>query len=151
MGLKLIEGVATINYTQNTTTMKNTSMKGGLLSLFLFFLFYGIEIQAQTKGLIIKPASTTGRTVLDPNNDGYVSLTDEGFENNDEAESELPFTRMVLPMAEPTSDVRTGPNCGFTDFVDAPSVYSSAYFYLHNNGADTNLVFRFRLGGYAPN
>jgi hypothetical protein len=121
------------------------------ISVLLFFFFNGNEIQAQTKGLIIKPASVAGRTVLDPNNDGYVSQTDEGFINNDEAESELPFTRMVLPQPEPTSDVRTGPNCGFTDFVDAPDEYSSAYFYLHNDGIDTNLVFRFRLGNYAPN
>lgn len=122
-----------------------------ITSLFLLFFICTNSIQAQTKGLIIKPASITGKAVLDPNNDGYVSATDIGFIVNDETESELPFTRMVLPQPEPTSDVRTGPSCGFTDFVDAPNEYSSAYFYLHNNGTDTSLVFRFRLGGYAPN
>jgi hypothetical protein len=118
---------------------------------FVLFIFVGNVIQAQTKGLIVRPAAAPGRAVLDPNNDGYVSLNNRGFVADDEVESELPLQRLVLPFAEPTSDTRTGPSCGFTDFVDAPGVYSSSYYAMTVNGGDTNLVFRFRIGNFAPN
>lgn len=123
------------------------------LILFSFWMLTGISgnLYSQTKGLIVRPAASSGREVLDPNNDGYTSKTNAGFKNNDEDESELPLQRLVLPFAEPTSDTRTGPACGFTDFVDAPGVYSSSYYAMTVNNGDTNLVFRFRIGNFAPN
>jgi hypothetical protein len=123
-----------------------------LFSIVLLVLFSGVsDINAQTKGLIVRPASAPGRAVLDPNNDGYVAQSNRGFVSDDEVESEIPLNRLVLPFAEPTSDTRTGPSCGFTDFVDAPGVYSSSYYAMTVNSGDTNLVFRFRIGNFAPN
>jgi hypothetical protein len=101
---------------------------------------------AQTPGLIVKSAAAA-RPVLDPNGDGYVSATNEGFSVNDETESEIPYVRLLLPNAEPTGDLATGPSCGFTDMVDNPSQYSSAYTYYSGG----NWLFRFRIGNYATN
>jgi hypothetical protein len=109
------------------------------------------SLSAQTRGLIIRPSNAAGKLVLDPNLDGYISQTNAGFKNNDVAESELPLQPMILPYTEPTADTRTGPTCGFTDFVDNPDLYNSSYFGMIVVGGDTNLVFRFRLGNFAPN
>lgn len=125
-----------------------------LLYFVLFFAFTLIiisESKAQTKGLIIKPASESGRLILDPNNDGYISSDSNGFIENDEAESEIAFQPMIQLQDEPVGDLNTGPSCGFTDFVSDGDNYSSAYFTLVPFDGDTNLVFRFRMGNYAPN
>ncbi|MBA3900769.1 MAG: hypothetical protein H0X62_11265 [Bacteroidetes bacterium] len=121
---------------------------------FLFFItliYFGGSFQSfsQTKGLIVKPATGVGNPVLDPDGNGMVSKSDLGFVNNDEAESEIPFQRLTLPWIEPTHDLSKGPGCGFTDFVDDPTRYSSSYSYYEP--INKNLMFRFRLGGYAPN
>ncbi|SKC43806.1 T9SS type A sorting domain-containing protein [Ohtaekwangia koreensis] len=110
----------------------------------IFFII--TSLSAQTPGLIVKPA-VAGKSVLDPNLDNYVSTDNEGFVDNDEQESEIPYVAIILPNAEPTGDLATGPSCGFTDMVDDASFYSSAYTYL--SGA--NWLFRFRLGNYATN
>src|SRR5690606_19509325 len=110
-------------------------------------LFASIEAIAQTRGLIFEPASGAGTVVLDPNGDGYVSQTTAGFINNDQAESEIPYMKLVFPGSEPTSDVRNGPNCGFTDFVDS-GTEDPAQSYLD---ANNNWLFRFRMGAVAPN
>jgi len=109
--------------------------------------FLSSHLYAQTPGLIVKPA-VAGQSVLDPNADGYTSADNTGFSVSDETESEIPFVRLVLPNAEPTSDLATGPSCGFTDMVDNATSYSSAYTYLSGSG---NWLFRFRLGNYATN
>jgi hypothetical protein len=124
----------------------------GSKSLYLFLLFVCLWLGtnsilfAQTKGLIVKAASGAGATVLDPNQDGYVSKTTAGFTANDVAESEIPFTKIDLPIDDPVADVRTGPTDGFTDFVGNGDIYSAASYY-----DGTNLLFRFRLGGFASN
>ncbi len=116
----------------------------------LFFIFAALlsafASQAQTRGLIVKSASVAGRAVLDFNGDGYVSATMAGFSANDIAESEIPFKALTVPGIEPNSDLANGPSCGFTDFVDAPGI-APVSTYLSGG----NLLFRFRLGGYAPN
>ncbi len=102
---------------------------------------------AQTPGLIVKAATPAGQAVLDPNGDGYVSASKAGFGANDLSESEIPFRPLVVPGTEPTSDLANGPSCGFTDFVDAPGIFPVGTYL---SGAN-NLLFRFRLGNYAPN
>ena len=89
----------------------------------IFFIV--TNLSAQTPGLIVKPA-VAGKSVLDPNLDNYVSTDNEGFVANDEQESEIPYVAIILPNAEPTGDLATGPSCGFTDMVDDASFYSSA-------------------------
>ncbi|MEX2363889.1 MAG: hypothetical protein WD597_09700, partial [Balneolaceae bacterium] len=44
-----------------------------------------------TPGLIYKPATGIGTSILDPNGDGYVSATTGGFSYSDHTESEISF------------------------------------------------------------
>ena len=114
-----------------------------VLSVLIFTQGY---IYSQTKGLIFEPATGAGAAVLDPNGDGYVSQTNAGFISNDQAESEIPFSALVFPFTEPTSDINNGPNCGFTDFVDSGSEDPALSY---SDG--TNWLFRFRMGSASPN
>ncbi|GAB3858361.1 hypothetical protein GCM10028822_33210 [Hymenobacter terrigena] len=126
----------------------------GLL-LFSTGLFApGAWAQTPTPGLIFKPATagTPGSAVLDPDNDGYVSSSGKGFTVADGDvgnESEIPYR--YLPQAvtnEPNADLRVGPSNKFTDFADVPGGGGSVGFFVDAKG---NYMFRFRLGGAAPN
>ena len=117
-----------------------------LLTLALFFTF-GAKVYSQvTPGIIFKSA-VAGKTVLDPNGDGYVSTSNLGFTSNDVSQSEIPFRPLPQVSLEPMSDIKNGPNGGFTDFADNGS-QNSVLMYIDGSN---NLVFRFRLGGAAPN
>ena len=116
------------------------------LVIFPVLFIITVSLSAQTPGLIAKPA-VAGKSVLDPNADNYVSTDNEGFTTDDELQSEIPYVALILPYAEPTGDLATGPSCGFTDMVDDVTSYSSAYTYL----SGSNWLFRFRLGNYATN
>ncbi|MFT3738012.1 MAG: Ig-like domain-containing protein [Breznakibacter sp.] len=92
----------------------------------------------------------TGISVLDPNGDGYVSKSPNGFAGNDQSGSEIPYVPIVFPSNEPNSDLGPGPDCGFTDFVQQSVGIQDAgqqYFDLAGN----NWLFRIRLGGTSPN
>ncbi|UII27487.1 T9SS type A sorting domain-containing protein [Fulvivirga maritima] len=104
------------------------------------------QAQAQTPGLIIDPAAG-GAPILDPNADGYVSADNGGFISNDNTESEIAYQPITVPEVEPTSDVASGPACGFTDFADDATRYVAASYL----DASDNWLFRFRLGGFSPN
>ncbi len=102
---------------------------------------------AQTKGLIYKPATGIGSSILDPNGDGYTSQDANGFITNDADESEIPFVPLpVFGGGEPDSDLGPGPDCGFTDLVKDDENETA---YTYSDG--TYLYFRFRLGGTAEN
>ncbi len=101
----------------------------------------------QTPGMIYEPATGSGTAVLDPNGDGYTSLTTAGFIVDDQLESELPFTSLVFPGTEPIADLDNAPDCGFTDFVDQGD-RDPAQKYLDGTN---NWIFRLRMGGSAPN
>ena len=118
-----------------------------IFTLSIFFISISLTGFTQTKGLIFEPATGAGAIVLDPNSDGYVSQTTAGFISNDQAESEIPFSALVFPLNEPTSDIFNGPNCGFTDFVDS-GTEDPALAYLD---ASNNWLFRFRMGNALPN
>ena len=121
-------------------------LPGGIL--FILLLCSCFNISAQTKGLIYKKAANAGQEVLDPNLDGYTSKTNQGFDLEDELESEIPYTPLPsLGAAEPDSDLGPGPNCSFTDLVKSED-NNTIYTYLD---ANENLMFRFRLGGTAEN
>jgi len=68
--------------------------------------------------MILEPATGSGSLVLDPNGDGYVSLSSNGFSSDDQTESEIAYSSFIFPGLEPNSDLNNAPNCGFTDFVD---------------------------------
>lgn len=122
------------------------SLTSGFIG-FLFVLVVALPAIAQTPGLIVKPANATGQAVLDPNGDGYVSSSNAGFISDDLTGSEIPYRPLVVPGTEPTSDLSSGPSCGFTDFVDAPGIFPVGSYL----SAANDLMFRFRLGNYAPN
>lgn len=107
----------------------------------------------QTPGLIIKPSTGAGAAVLDPNGDGYVSQKTGGVQlgfslsvNNDVLQSEIPYVALIRP--DPLDDILRGPVGGFCEIVGIDAAGNNAIS-VYNDG--TNLLFRFRLGGYAPN
>ena len=122
-------------------------------------LFSIQSVFSQTAGLIYE--GTDPNSVLDPNNDGYVSkpinqipgATIAGFPTfypasiiPDILYSEIPYVAIPKFQSEPTTDLGPGPDCFYTDMVpDADG--ESTYYYTDG----TNMMFRFRLGGTAPN
>ena len=124
-----------------------------LLLLFVSTLFVTQQLSAQTPGLIIKPASGGGVAVLDPDGDGYVSQKTNGIQlgftvppNNDVTQSEIPYVAIIRP--DPTGDILRGPIGDFIEIVGVDAAGNNAIL-TYNDG--TNLLYRFRLGGYAPN
>jgi uncharacterized repeat protein (TIGR01451 family) len=126
----------------------NRFMKKIILSFILFMLFGVIALQSQTPGLIVYPATGASKLVLDPNGDGYISMTTAGFLGNDVLNSEIPYHRLIPAGNEPDSDVQNGPNCGFTDFVESAAGSVDPAFH-HSNG--THWFFRFRMADIKPN
>ncbi|MFY0689505.1 MAG: hypothetical protein JXQ90_20210, partial [Cyclobacteriaceae bacterium] len=134
--------------TTNYTTSIPEYISGSFRIMLVMILIAGsFTSLAQTKGMIIEPASGT---VLDPDGDGYISNDASGFsgdsDDTDEFESSgwTPFP--TVGAGEVLSDVRSGPNEGFTDFSVDPGGFAT---YLRNDG--TNLIFRFRMADYRPN
>ncbi|MDH5597955.1 MAG: hypothetical protein OEY34_02460, partial [Cyclobacteriaceae bacterium] len=117
---------------------------------FFFLLFLLIIIAkngyTQTRGLIIDPASGSGKAVFDPNGDGYISQTTAGFISDDRVESELGFVPIPIPMTEPDGDILLGPVGSYSDFVDSGS---EDPVLIYNDGA--NFLIRFRIGSAFPN
>lgn len=118
-----------------------------LILIVITFLGTLPAAQAQTPGLIFKTAGT-GKPVLDPNGDGYVSKTTAGFTSDDISQSEILYKSLPQLSTEPTSDLGPGPDCKFTDMVDLNNQYRAVGFTVD---ANNNFLFRFRLGGSAPN
>ena len=124
--------------------------RSGIFFSFLFIIFSLLKpnyFYSQTKGIIYEPATGAGATVLDPNGDGYVSQSQNGFISDDQAESEIPFTSFAFNLNEPNSDLNIGSNCGYADFVDQGD-RDAAQKYL---SSANNWLFRLRLGAIAPN
>lgn len=115
-----------------------------LIALFLFISFQSFS---QTKGLIIEPA--TG-SVLDPNGDGYISSSSSGFTNFTDDTGEFEGSSWqdfpTFGGGEVLTDIRSGPDYGFTDFSFDPDGVAT---YVRSDG--TNLIFRFRLADFRPN
>ena len=101
-----------------------------------------IILNAQTPGIIVRPAGTAGPAVLDPNLNGYTSIATSGFGNNDITNSEIPYKVIVPLSGEPTGDLLRGPSGSFSDIV---KTFDGSGFYLFTNG--TNLLCRLRIGG----
>ncbi|PWA08617.1 hypothetical protein, partial [Flavobacterium laiguense] len=118
-----------------------------LLITLLVLLSFN-KVVAQTPGMIIEPASGASKSVLDPNNDGYISTSTAGFLGNDKSNSEIAYRTLIAAGSEPSSDVRNGPNCGFSDFVESVSGGIDPVFHYSNG---TNWLFRFRMASIAPN
>ncbi|WDT67281.1 hypothetical protein [Cloacibacterium sp. TD35] len=115
--------------------------------LFLIaFLLYGLAL-SQTPGLIIRDGAgnippQTKSAILDPNKDGYISLTNSGFTTTDLGlASEINYYPLALMYLEPSGDLSRGPNGSFSDLVPDANGRS---FYAYSDG--TNIYFRLRIG-----
>ena len=118
-----------------------------LVSMLIFALFG--SLCAQTPGLIYKPAaSVLGRSVLDPNGDGFVSLTTAGFSGTDYGSaSELNMVSLPILGIEPTGDLTTGASGGHTDIVNNGSSSNQSCYILYKSvGGVDYLIIRFRIG-----
>lgn len=109
--------------------------------LLILFMLSGCACFGQSPGIIVRPVSGAGVTVLNPNGNAYSSASTSGFVSNDIGESEIPYFTVPVAITEPTGDIATGPSGGFTDIVR--SVDGSG-FYMYSDG--TNLLFRLRIG-----
>lgn len=123
-----------------------------LISLIIIMYVSATESCAQIPGQVIKPA-ITGRSVLDPDLDGYISLktngVQQGFTNppsNDVTQSEIPYA--FLYQNDPQGDLLKGPDCSFTDILGTEATGNNAVGVFRD--AANNLLFRFRLGRYSP-
>jgi len=113
------------------------------LSGSLPFIFFTTVSQAQSPGIIVRPAGGPYSTVLDPDQNGYTSLTTSGFTTSDIGAAYSEINYIVVPPAitEPTGDLATGPSGGFSDIV---RTVDGSGFYVYSNG--TNICFRLRIG-----
>ncbi|MES2778316.1 MAG: hypothetical protein V4651_00320, partial [Bacteroidota bacterium] len=123
-------------------------------SVFFLLLFVTANVAvAQTPGMIIKPATGAGTAVLDPDGDGYVSKKSGGVQlgfttppNNDVVQSEIPYAEMVKP--DPVGDLLRGPTGHFSEIVGVDAAGSNA---MLNYSDGVNILYRYRIDGYAPN
>jgi hypothetical protein len=131
-------------------------MKKLLLILTFFTLIY-IDLHSQVPGVIYTPSSSVlGRSVMDPNGDGYVSSSNLGFSTIDYSTgSEMRMIALPVMEGEPLGDIVTGGSGGHTDIANFTRTGQStgitgpnSVFVLKRtvNGV-AYLVFRFRLGG----
>lgn len=124
--------------------MNLISLQKTCWSLLCMLLTSGYAV-AQTPGLIVRPTPPAASpAILDPNRDGFTSLTTAGFGTNDvgAANSEIPY-RVIPPFKlEPTADLMRGPNDRFSDLVRISNDESGMYVFSDG----TNLMFRLRVG-----
>lgn len=134
--------VKTLQYTPFAKLVRTTSFALTLLGLNL--------VQAQTPGFIYKTSSTAfGRSVLDPNGDGYTSPTNSGFSGTDYGSgSELRMIPIPVLMGEPLNDLSTGGSGGHTDIANSSDGGANSVYVLKRTvGGIDYLILRYRVGG----
>ncbi|MES1217820.1 MAG: hypothetical protein ABUT20_20105, partial [Bacteroidota bacterium] len=114
-----------------------------LLLTFLVLVSFTKPIFSQSPGIIVRTAGGPYSTVLDPNQNGFTSLTTSGFVGGDvgASYSEIPYKVVPPVVTEPTGDLATGPSGGFTDIV---KTVDNSGFYIYYDG--TNILLRLRIG-----
>ena len=116
-----------------------------VITVFFFIIFF--QSIAQVAGFINRPATiAAGRLILDPNSDGYSSLTTTGFGSSDVANSEIAYKGIRAYSIEPFGDLRRGPNHAFSDFV--PDTAGNGVY--HYFSVAQNILFRMRMGSVMP-
>jgi gliding motility-associated-like protein len=121
-----------------------TRLNSGLLMVALLL---GSHFGFAQRGLIIKKASASGRVVMDPNLDDYISEptnSPPGFTTNGGYfidEFEIPMFGIPSLYGDVPGD-NIGKNCGITDLIPD----SLGYTVYAIRDANDNLIFRFRLG-----
>ena len=108
------------------------------------FIVFSAACSAQSPGQIVRPAVSPYSAILDPDQNGYTSLSTSGFVTSDIGTGNSEINYLVVPpiITEPTGDLATGPSGGFTDIV---KTVDNSGFYVYSNG--TNIYFRLRIGG----
>ena len=118
---------------------------------YLLICFVSLTF-SQTPGLIYQRVQgELGQKVLDPNNDGFVSLTSSGFSGTDYGvNSELKMIPLPVIQGEPHSDLTTGSAGGHTDIVSAlvggVASRESAYILYRTVDGTPYVVIRMRIG-----
>jgi gliding motility-associated-like protein len=110
--------------------------------LFLLFCLIPVAVWGQ-RGRIIRPATTT---VMDPNQDGFVSKTTAGFSTDGDYLGEFELIMFGVPQAG--GDVagdNQGPACGIMDLI--PDFKGRSVYAVRSGN---NLIFRFRVGDDNP-
>jgi gliding motility-associated-like protein len=111
---------------------------------FLMIIFAPNFLLAQTGNII-----EFGDQVLDPNQDGFTSQTDAGFNGDGYDVDEFEIKMFGIPIfgdGEALKDTQAGEPCGVSDLA-----LDTAGFALYAGlDADENLIFRFRVAGDKP-
>ena len=114
-----------------------------ILLFAVIFTLNSLQSYAQVPGFINRPATiAAGIAVLDPNGDGYTSITTAGFGSNDVTNSEILYNGVKAYPIEPNGDLVRGPNHGFSDFV--PDSAGNGFYYYFS--AASKVLFRMRVG-----
>lgn len=115
----------------------------GKIQCIILGLFYVTNLFSQSPGFIVRPNIGSGPVTLNPDGNRYTSATSAGFTTSDITQSEIQY-KIIKPLfaSEPTSDLATGPNGGYSDIVKA---VDGSGCYIYYDG--TNLLFRLRIGG----
>jgi gliding motility-associated-like protein len=96
------------------------------------------------RGKIIKTASTT---IMDPNQDGFVSKTNAGFSNDGYNVDEFEITMFGIPkLGGDVPGDNIGNSCGITDLI--PDIHGYSVYAVRDGS--NNLIFRFRVGDDNP-
>lgn len=118
--------------------------------IFSLFLFVSQFFLAQVPGTIYQPViSSLGKQILDPNQDGFTSLTSAGFQSGGVdygANSELKMIGLPSLIDEPNSDLNNGSAGGLTDLVSSTVPNTSVFLLVKNVDGVNYLVLRFRAG-----
>ena len=127
----------------------NLSAIARLLFSMLIFFFLSLNGKSQTPGIIIRdgngaiPAAAYS-SVLDPNQDGFTSVTASGFTTNDigAAFSEIPYKTVPSLFPEPIGDLRRGPDGRFSDISFAAD---GSGFYMYYDAVNNRMLYRLRI------
>lgn len=122
-------------------TMLNHHHLTRLLSALVCLIITAFSIHAQSPGIIVRPAGGPGSSVLNPDQNAWSSATTAGYTTNDITQSEIQY-KIIKPITpEPSADLATGPDNGYSDIV---KTVDGSGCYMYNDG--TNFLFRFRIG-----
>lgn len=125
-------------------------MKSLLLNILLVI---GIVAgKAQTPGaLITSHLPNSVSSLLNPNDDSWVTTSASAFVTNDQDESEISWVGIPQLDSEPSGDLNVGGACGTTDIMDDPTSGADAsYVYFSDpdgnpNSGDEYMMYRLRI------
>ena len=120
-----------------------------LFASLLIFLLLSVNGKSQTPGTIIRdgngaiPAAAYS-SVLDPNQDGFTSVSAGGFTTNDigAAYSEIPYKAIPSLFPEPIGDLRRGPDGRFSDISFGSD---GSGFYMYYDAVNSRILMRLRI------